>query len=99
MSMTPSRRTVEAMTLGGMALDGRSLEVRCYRCRRTRKFLASDLAEVYGAEQSPHTLFGSCSRCGAPVRVEFDFPKRGEMICRPHRVSRWAWKDKRWEPS
>lgn len=97
MSMTPSRRTLEAMTLGGMAADNRTLTVRCYHCRRTSTFLAADLVKVYGENQSPHTLFRTCSKCGSGVRVGFGFPRTGEIIRRPVVATRWQWKDERYE--
>ncbi|OAM75221.1 hypothetical protein A3840_14845 [Devosia elaeis] len=99
MSMTPSRRAIEAMTLGGMALDNRALVVRCYSCRRTRRFLAADLARVYGENQSPHTLFRRCSKCGDGLYVGFGFPQRGDTIRRPESVTKWQWRDEVWEPS
>lgn len=77
MSMTPSRRTIEAMTLGGMAIDNRTLIVRCNSCWRTRTFLAADLAKVYGDSASPHRLFTTCSKCGRPTRHGYGFPHTG----------------------
>lgn len=93
MSMTPSRRTVEAMTLGGMAIDNRTLIVNCRSCRRSRVFLAADLAKVYGDDQSPHTLFKDCSKCGRPVHVGFGFPHEGDKICRPSALTVWKWRE------
>jgi hypothetical protein len=98
MSMTPSRRTVEAMTLGGMALDNRSIVVRCYPCRKTRTFLCADLAKVYGESRSPHTLFERCAKCGSDLRKDFGFPNRGETIRRPAPVTKWKWRDEVWRP-
>ena len=96
MSMTPSRRTIEAMTLGGMATDNRTLTVKCYSCRKTRTFLTADLAKVYGQNQSPHTLFETCSKCGRGVRVGFGFPQRGQVIRRPVARTKWQWVDEEW---
>lgn len=98
MSMTPSRRMIDAMTLGGMATDNRALIVKCYICRKTRKFLAADLAKVYGDNQSPHTLFTRCPKCGGEVYVGFGFPQRGDLIRRPAQVSVWKWRDEAWSP-
>jgi hypothetical protein len=98
MSMTPSRRAVEAMTLGGMALDNRAIIVRCYPCKKTRTFLCADLAKVYGEKRSPHTLFEHCAKCGAPTRRDFGFPKRGETIRRPVEISKWHWLDSVYDP-
>lgn len=91
MSMTPSRRAIEAMTLGGMATDNRTLIVQCRFCRRTRTFLSADLVMVYGERQSPHTLFGSCSKCGRPVHLGFGFPHEGDKVCRPSAQTVWKW--------
>lgn len=96
MSMTPSRRSIEAMTLGGMAVDNRALIVKCFRCHRTRKFLAADLAKVYGEGQSPHLLFRRCSKCGSDTYVGFGFPQRGEKICRPSAETVWKWREEVW---
>jgi len=93
MSMTPSRRTIEAMTLGGMAVDNRTLIIRCASCRRTRTFLATDLAKVYGENQSPHSLFRACSKCGSPTHQGFGFPHEGEKICRPVAQTVWKWRE------
>lgn len=98
MSMTPSRRTVESMTLGGMALDNRALIVHCNLCRRRRTFLAADLAKVYGANQSPHALFSTCTKCGSAVRVWFGFPSAGEVVCRPVAHTGWKWRDSVYQP-
>lgn len=98
MSMTPSRRTIEAMTLGGMAVDNRALVVKCYRCRKTRTFLCADLVKVYGENRSPHTLFRQCRKCGADTHVGFGFPQRGETIRRPEATTAWKWRDEVWSP-
>ncbi len=96
MSMTPSRRTIEAMTLGGMAVDNRTLIVRCYGCRLTRVFLTADLAKVYGEDHSPHTLFTRCSKCGYPTRHGYGFTSTGDMICRPKAKTVWKWQEEPW---
>lgn len=93
MSMTPSRRAIEAMTLGGMAIDNRTLIVNCRPCRRMRTFLAADLAKVYGENHSPHTLFKVCSRCGHPVHIGFGFPHEGDKVCRPSALTVWKWRE------
>ncbi|SFV31419.1 hypothetical protein SAMN05216456_1335 [Devosia crocina] len=98
MSMTPSRRTIEAMTLGGMATDNRTIIVKCGSCRRTRIFLTADLVKVYGESQSPHTLFRDCSICGRPTRKGFGFPNRGDRICRPSVKKVWKWHEEAYEP-
>lgn len=96
MSMTPSRRTIEAMTLGGMATDNRTLIVRCNMCRRTRVFLTVDLVKVYGEAKSPHAILTKCSKCGYPTRHGYGFPHTGEMICRPKAKTVWKWQEEPW---
>ncbi len=98
MSMTPSRRTIEAMTIGGMAVDNRAIIVKCFRCRKTRTFLCADLVKVYGENRSPHTLFERCTKCGSSLRKDFGFPKRGETIRRPEAKTAWKWRDEVWSP-
>lgn len=98
MSMTPSRRTLDAMTLGGMATDNRTIIVRCLTCRRTRVFLTVDLVEVYGEHRSPHGLFDKCSKCGSPVWSGFGFPKPGQKVCRPVALTRWSWEELAYDP-
>ena len=98
MSMTPSRRTVEAMTLGGMAADNRTIIVRCYTCHKTRMFLTVDLVKVYGETQSPHTIFTTCSKCGASLWTGFGFPSKGQKICRPFPLTRWSWCEVAYDP-
>ncbi len=98
MSMTPSRRTIEAMTLGGLASDNRTMIVRCPPCRQTRVFLSVDLVQVYGAGRSPHGLFSSCSKCGGHLWTGFGFPHRGEKIFRPVELTRISWEESIYDP-
>jgi hypothetical protein len=97
MSMTPSRRVVESLTIADLAADGRLLVVRCNFCRRTTYFLASDLVAYFGGQTLLSGLFQRCSTCGKP-----DFMHRGHRfpdldddgtltIRRPKQV--WQWRD------
>jgi NAD-dependent SIR2 family protein deacetylase len=97
MSMTPSRRVVESLTIADIAIDGRLFVVRCNYCRRTTYFLASDLAKFYGEKKLVKDLFNRCSKCG---QFEFmhvshrfpDFDDDGALtIRRPRQI--WQWKD------
>lgn len=64
MSMTPSRRTIDAMTLDGAANDGRLLVVRCNLCRKTDTYMTKDLVEVFGGNAHPYRVFSRCRHCG-----------------------------------
>lgn len=97
MSMTPSRRQVESLTIADIAIDGRIFVVRCNFCRRTTYFLASDLADYYGPKTPIHSLFNRCSKCGKSeyMSVSFRFPDLDDdgalTIRRPRQV--WQWRD------
>lgn len=97
MGMTPSRRVVESLTIGDLAIDGRLLVVRCNLCRRTTYFLASDLVEYYGPAKLFGSLFQSCSTCGKSeyMSVGHRFPDLDDdgalTIRRPKQI--WQWRD------
>lgn len=101
MSMTPSRRRWESLTLADMAVDHRLYVVRCNLCRRTAHFLATDLVQVYGAEHSAHDVFQTCARCGKSrwLAVTTRLPTYADVgrlvVRRPSR--RWSWRDERYE--
>lgn len=100
MSMTPSRRRWESLTLADVAVDNRIYIVRCNLCRRTVHFLATDLALVYGAEHSAHGIFETCSLCRRSrwLHVTTRLPSHldvGRLVVRrPSR--RWRWRDERY---
>jgi hypothetical protein len=97
MSMTPSRRVVESLTIDDIARDGRIFVVRCNLCRRTTYFLATDLAHYYGGKTLVSTLFRRCSTCGKSeyMHVGHRFPDLDDdgalTIRRPRQV--WQWRD------
>ncbi len=97
MSMTPSRRVVESLTLDDLAVDGRLVVVRCNLCRRTTYFLASDLVRYYGGSTLFASLFSRCSKCGKSeyMSVSHRFPDLDDdgalTIRRPRQV--WQWRD------
>lgn len=97
MSMTPSRRVVESLTVDDLAVDGRLLVVRCNLCRRTTYFLASDLVAYYGGQHLVGSLFHRCSRCGKSewMAVNHRLPDLDDdgalTIRRPRQV--WQWRD------
>jgi hypothetical protein len=71
MSMTPSRRTIDAMTLDGAAIDGRLLVVRCSLCRTSDTYMAADLIDVFGGSAHPYRVFSRCRHCGKPEWVRY----------------------------
>ncbi len=52
-------------TLGKAALHQMLLTATCRRCGRQAKFVAEDLARVYGSSRNPHTLPFKCMTCDA----------------------------------
>jgi hypothetical protein len=64
MSMTPSRRTIDNMTLEAAAADDRLLVVRCSYCRNGDTYRTADLVPVYGPTAHPYGLFHACRHCG-----------------------------------
>lgn len=97
MSMTPSRRAVESLTINDLAVDGRLLVVRCNLCRRTTYFLASDLANYYGGKTLLGSMFHRCSKCGKSeyLGVSHRLPDLDDdgalTIRRPRQI--WQWRD------
>jgi NAD-dependent SIR2 family protein deacetylase len=103
MSMTPSRRKVESLTIADIAIDGKIFVVRCNLCRRTTYFLATDLAMYFGPTYLVSDLFPRCSKCGKReyMYVGHRFPDLDDdgalTIRRPRQVWQWTdeiyWKD------
>jgi hypothetical protein len=62
MSMTPSRRRVEAYKLRHAAEDGRLVVYRCRRCGQVTTFIAVDLVKVWDPDMS--VLVPPVRRCG-----------------------------------
>lgn len=104
MSMTPSRRTLESITLEGLAVDNRLVVVRCNYCRRTTHFLARDLVQVYGKDKHPNTVFDRCSKCGhsrylhVGTRLPNSEDEKSLKVRRPTLVRvQWSWRDERYD--
>ena len=100
MSMTPSRRTLESITLADLAVDNRLFVVRCNLCRKTEHYLAKDLAEVMGEQRLAHTVFYRCPHCGDRtwLNVKTRLPTPNDVghlrIRRPvNRRVIWSWQD------
>jgi len=76
MSMTPSRRALERVTLADVARDDRLFIVRCNLCRRQMAYRARDLTLVYDTATPAYGMLQWCSKCerGDYVRVEIRLP-------------------------
>jgi hypothetical protein len=97
MSMTPSRRKLEAVRLKHLAEDGWALVYRCRACRTVTAFLASDVVDIWGAEMRVYEPPAPCGRCGGQVQVQPYFPTdldRGRLRLRRPAGVRQLWK---WE--
>ena len=92
MSMTPSRRTLEKVTLADIAVDSRHVVVKCNLCRRTRAYLATDLVKVYPPTTPAYGMFSWCGRCGrgdyVVMSIRFLAPDERVMLRRP--VVKWV---------
>ena len=73
MSMTPSRRRVEAYRLKHAAEEGRVIIYRCNACKQETPFLASDVVEIWGPEMQVYQPPASCGQCGVSGRMAVRF--------------------------
>lgn len=97
MSMTPSRRKLEAVRLKHLAEEGWALVYRCRACRTVTAFLASDVVDIWGPDMRVYEPPAPCGRCGGPVQVQPYFPTdldRGKLRLRRPAGVRQLWK---WE--
>lgn len=104
MGMTPSRRTIEKITLGDLAVDNRVMVVKCNLCRRTSHFLTRDLVQVYGENRKMHDVFDRCSQCGRSnflvVGTRLPGPEdEGTLkVRRPTLVRvQWSWREETYQ--
>jgi len=76
MSMTPSRRALDRVTLADVARDDRLFIVRCNLCRRQMAYRARDLTLVYDPMTPAYGMLQWCGKCerGDYVRVEIRLP-------------------------
>lgn len=100
MSMTPSRRQLEAVRLKHPAEDGRVIIYRCNYCRNETAFLASDVVDIWGPEMKVYVPPNRCGRCRVSgyMRVSVYFPTGIDvgklMLRRPagmRSVHVWKW--------
>jgi hypothetical protein len=99
MSMTPSRRQLEAYRLHHAAEEGRVIIYRCGCCKRETALLASDMLEIYDPEMMVYQPPSRCGFCKASGRmtVRFHIPTRfdyGTLRLRRPAGRRQLWK---WE--
>ena len=72
MSMTPSRRMIERVTLADVAIDNRLFIIRCALCRKADAYMATDLVTVYDPQTPAYGLFSTCRHCGKSEWVSVD---------------------------
>jgi hypothetical protein len=101
MSMTPSRRQIEAYKLRHAAEEGRLVVYHCRRCRTEIVFMATDLVKVWNPDASillPPA--GGCHRCHGVIKVEVRLPTSADVgtlrVRRPAGVRttqlwKWGW--------
>jgi hypothetical protein len=97
MSMTPSRRRLDAVRLKHLAEEGWVLIYRCAHCRRETAFLATDVVSIWGPDMRAYEPPEPCGVCGGPVSVRHHFPTdldRGKLRLRRPAGMRQLWK---WE--
>lgn len=63
MSMTPSRRTVEAYKLKHAAVDNMLIIYRCAYCHKSTAFRARDVVSIWDPEMSVLVETRSCGSC------------------------------------
>lgn len=99
MSMTPSRRQLERVTLADIAADNRLFVVQCNLCRRRRAYLASDLVTHYDPTTPAYSMFRWCSSCGKGewVHVDIRLPTAEDvgrlLVRRPKQKMVTVWED------
>ncbi|UYN98340.1 MAG: hypothetical protein KIT02_10215 [Devosia sp.] len=98
MSMTPSRRRIEAYRLKHAAEEGRVIIYTCRACRNETAFLATDVVDIWGPDMmvyEPPSRCGRC-KCSGYMSVRFHIPTRFDIgalrLRRPNGVRRlWKW--------
>jgi hypothetical protein len=100
MSMTPSRRRIEAVRLKHLAEEGWVIQYLCRHCRQQTSFLASDVVDIWGPDMMPYEPPHRCGRCKVSGRMEvrFYFPTSADVgslqLRRPaglRSVRVWKW--------
>lgn len=87
MSMTPSRRALEAVRLKHLVEDSRALVYCCRACKRESIFLAADVVDIWGPEIQVYTPPHRCGHCRVTGRMTVRFISvsdydRGKLMLR-----------------
>ena len=101
MSNSPPSSEFYRPRLGQAAAAGLFIVCKCYVCRKSQVYLASDLVEIYGEQLWLEDLFGGrCPRCqsGSSWRVRQRYPSSSDVgmlqVRRPAGARRiQLWKD------
>ena len=101
MTNTPPSREFYRPRIGQAARAGLFIVCKCYVCRRSQVYLATDLVEIYHPDLFLEDLFGGrCPRChsGGSWRVRQRYPSSSDVgmlqVRRPAGVRRiQLWKD------
>lgn len=100
MSMTPSRRKLEAVRLKHLVEDGRALVYTCRACKRQTTFLAADVVGIWGEEMKVYEPPSRCGHCRVSGRKTVHFIlvseyDRGKLMLRRPAGTRtiWLWKN------
>ncbi|QRM54600.1 hypothetical protein [Sinorhizobium sp. BG8] len=76
--------TITIDTLGKAARHRMLVVATCRRCERQAKFMASDLAGMYGAGRDPRELPFKCRECGVRdskvTVIEFPFDRKPDTV-------------------
>lgn len=73
MSMTPSRRKLEAVRLKHLVEDNRALVYTCRACKRQTTFLAADVVDIRGPEMQVYEPPRRCGFCRVSGRMVVHF--------------------------
>jgi|SRR5215217_1466411 len=73
MSMTPSRRKLDAVRLKHLVEDSRALVYTCRACKRQTTFLAADVVDIWGEEMKVYEPPPRCGHCRVSGRMAVHF--------------------------
>lgn len=105
MSNSPSTYWSARPTLDKLAAAGMLVICKCYGCRKTRTYLASDLAKFVGPSLVVGEIFGRCPDCdfGGNWRERYRYPNNDDVRNRTiiRRLKGWRrtaiWADEPYE--
>ncbi|MCW5722848.1 MAG: hypothetical protein KIS86_17080 [Devosia sp.] len=84
MSNSPSTHWGAQPFLGKLGNAGMLVYCKCYGCRKSRTYLASDLAKCFGANRVVGEIFGRCPYCdfGGNWSERYRYPSHDDVINR-----------------